>query len=138
MVGVRSGANDPAVIVTFVQLLWIVLAHVVGGVLLCDGEIRLEKANIGLETLGQVGAHRAPVIHLHIDVMPKASRPRRVKILAPGALQVSGQALLTRARNQQVAAVLEHQLFKPVVPVPFLIFFEKNVRRISLSVLSLG
>ena len=90
IVGVRSGANDPAVIVPFVELTRIVLTHVVGGVLLCDGEIGLEKANICLETFGQVGAHRAPVIHLHIDVVPESSRPRRVKILTPGSLQVGG------------------------------------------------
>ena len=86
VVGIRSGSDDPAVIVVFLQLLRVVLAHVVSGVRSSDRQIGLEKVGVGFETLGEVGAHRAPIIHLHIDVMPKAPAPRCIKILAPGAL----------------------------------------------------
>ena len=37
IVGIGTGTNDPAVIVTLGQLLWIVLADVVGGMPSCYG-----------------------------------------------------------------------------------------------------
>ena len=88
VVGVRSGSDDPTVIAPFRQLVRIVFTHIIGGVLLRDGQIGLKKRSVGLETLGEVRAHCAPVIHLHIDVVPKPSGPRRVKILTPSSLQV--------------------------------------------------
>ena len=131
MVGIRSGSNDPSVVPAFGQLLRIVLTHVVGSVLPRQWQIRLVEFDIGFEALRQIGAHHAPVIHLYIDVMPIASRPRGKVILTPGALQVGGQALFTRAGNQQVTAILKHQLFQPSVCLTVFILLQQKVRRVG-------
>jgi len=94
IIGVRAGSDDPTVIAPFRQLIRIMAAHVVGGVLPRQWKIGIEERDIGEEALRQIGAHDTPVIHLHIDVMPVAPRPRRVVILTPGALQIGGQTFL--------------------------------------------
>ena len=108
VVGIRSGPDNPAIVAPHGQFLRILFAHIIGGVLPRHREVGLEEGQVGFEALGQVRAHRAPVIHLHIDVMPIAPRPWHQIILAPGSLQIGGQTLFARTGYQQVAAVLEH------------------------------
>lgn len=90
VVGIRSGSDDPAIVAVLGQFLLMVFAHIISGVVLRHREVGFEVGVVGFEALAQIGAHRSPVIHLHIDIVPEATRPRRVVISAPGPLQVGG------------------------------------------------
>ena len=100
VVGIRSGSDDPAVVATFGQFLLVVFAHIISGVVLRHWEVGFEEGVVGFEALAQVGAHRPPVIHLHIDIVPEAARPRRVVVSTPGPLQISGQGLFAGTGNE--------------------------------------
>ena len=46
-------------------------------------------------------------------------------------MQIGGQALFARTGNEQVAAILEHQLLQPSIRLALFVFLEKKVGRIG-------
>ena len=63
----------------------------------------------GLCSLTQITDIRNPIVHLGIDINRIFRIPRRIHLVIPDTLQISGLSTGLRGTDQQITAILEHQ-----------------------------
>ena len=100
----RARTDYPAAI--FGVIFGIGIFYPVLGVFFRALHIRLVKFYVRLERFRYISTESNPIIHLNIDIVPKAAPPRRFIVRSPHALQRRRRRAFSRGRKQQISAVL--------------------------------